>query len=113
MLNAVLLSFFYGAPAFIAVAVGRGYASPAARGIMVAGGTVAVVLVVISVLPMLGCSGDFYAGFGACVGGAAMDSTVSSAMPVIRGAAMIYILVCVPLGLLAWLIETLHNREPA
>ncbi len=113
MLNAVLLSFFFGAPAFVAVVVGRGYTNPIARGIMVLGGAVAAVLVMISVLPMLGCSGDFYAGFSACVGGAAMDSMVSSAMPVIRGTAMIYVLVCIPLGLIAWLIETLHNRKPA
>ncbi|WP_422027157.1 hypothetical protein [Roseovarius sp.] len=112
MLNAVLLSFFFGMPAIVAVATARNLTFPPARALMFWGGCVAVVLAAMVILPMLACDGSLMTGYDTCLGSAALGETVTGTLPLQVLAGKIYILAGIPLAVFAYAANLVLGRKP-
>lgn len=114
MLNDVLLSFFFGMPAIVAVAKSREMTNPLSRQMLFWGGWVAIVLVAIVTVPMVACDGHLMKPYKTClIGGDGLAQLFTSAQPAILLAAKAYILVGVPLGVLAFALEWTRPRGKA
>ncbi|MEQ8877259.1 MAG: hypothetical protein RIC49_12690 [Phycisphaerales bacterium] len=112
MLNAVLLSFFFGMPAIVAVTTARNLTFPPARALMFWGGCVAVILAVIVTLPMLACDGSLMTGYPTCLGSTALGENVSGTLPLQILAGKVYILAGIPLAVFAYTANALLARKP-
>lgn len=110
MIGKILLSFFLAMPAVVAVLTSRDKRTPVVRAGLFWGGLVACGLAAVTVLPMLACKGDMLTGFAQCKGGAGITDTLNAARPLIRGAAMAYILLGIPAAIALNLIEALGTR---
>jgi len=110
MLNDLLLSFFFGMPAIIAVITAREMKNPLPRAIMFWGGIAAVVCVAMVIVPMIACDGHLMKPYKTCYGGAGLAGLFNSIAPAILWAAKLYILVGIPLACLAAVIEMVQNR---
>ena len=72
MLNDILLSFFFGMPAIVAIFLARDMRSPLARAMLFWGGIAATVAVAMVLVPMLLCDGTITSDYTSCLGGAAL-----------------------------------------
>lgn len=113
MLNDLLLSFFFGMPAVVAIFLAYDLTGPLARLVMFWGGVVFTVLVAIVLVPMLLCDGTITGAYTGCYGGEGLGALFTSAQPVIRASAFLYIMVGPPVAVLAYLLEWLHRRRAA
>lgn len=113
MLNDILLSFFFGMPAIVAIFLAYDLKSPLARLIMFWGGIAATVAVALVLIPMLLCDGTITQDYANCVGGDGLAALFTGAQPLIRAAAFGYIMVGPPLAILAYLVEWLYRRGQA
>ncbi len=114
MLNDFLLSFFFCMPAVVAVVSARDLKNPLPRAIMFWGGLVAVVLVAMVAVPMLACDGHLMKSYSGCIGGAGVADLFNTMAPAIEGAAMIFVLGCIPLAVITLIIEfALNLRKKA
>lgn len=111
MLNDILLSFFYGMPAIVAVAKSREMANPVSRMILFWGGWVSIVLVAMVVVPMLACDGHLMKAYQSCYGGNGLARLFTGAQPAILLAAKVYILIGIPVGLFAFALEWAHRSR--
>ncbi len=111
MLNDILLAFFFGMPAIVAIFLARGLTAPAARAIMFWGGILFTGAVALVLVPMLLCDGHIMQPYTACFGGARLDALFTAAQPLIRMAAFAYIMVGPPLAILAYLLDWMHRRR--
>ena len=111
MLNDLLLSFFLGMPAIVAVVTARDLKNPLPRAIMFWGGLVAITCVALVIIPMLACDGHLMKPYKACFGGDGVAGLFNAMAPTIKGAAMLYVLVGVPMAVLAHIVEMVQNRR--
>ena len=111
MLNAILLSFFFGMPAIVAVVTARNLTFPPARALMFWGGCIAVALAAVVVIPMLACSGSLMTGYDTCLGSTALGATVSGTLPLQILAGKVYLLAGIPLALFAHAANLLLGRK--
>lgn len=110
MLGDFLLSFFLGMPAIVAVLKSREMTHPLARAMLFWGGLIAVGLIAMVILPMLACDGSLMSDYSNCIGGDGMAALFTKAQPVLIMAGKIYILLGVPLGILAFLLESARGN---
>ncbi|THD72620.1 hypothetical protein E7681_14425 [Thalassobius vesicularis] len=110
MLNDILLAFFFGMPAIVAVLHAPNMRAPLARGLLRWGGLAAVVCATLTILPMLACDGTIYDSYANCTGGASLTNLFNTAQPAILALAKIYILAGLPLAILAFVIEWLAPK---
>ncbi|MDQ2089305.1 hypothetical protein [Marimonas arenosa] len=111
MINDLLMSFFFGMPAIVAVLTARNLKNPMPRAIIFWGGLIAVVCVAMVVVPMVACDGHLMKPYKSCIGGDGIASLFNRMAPAILGAAKLYILVGIPLAVLAYVIELVQNRS--
>ncbi|MDU8926291.1 hypothetical protein RXV86_02735 [Alisedimentitalea sp. MJ-SS2] len=113
MLSDLLLSFFFGMPAIVAVVIARDLKNLLPRAMLFWGGWVAVICVALVIIPMLGCDGHLMKAHKACIGGTGMAAFFNNLNPISTLAAKLYILAGIPLAILAYLIESTQNRRAA
>jgi len=111
MLGEILHSFFFGAPAILAITAGLAMHSPLARMILLAGGTLFAVLIWAGLLGMLACDGRVLTGYSNCTGGTPIDTLFTTLQPLLANAAYAYILIGPPLMGLAYLLEWRYKRN--
>lgn len=111
MLNDILLSFFFGMPAIVAIFLARDMRSPLARAMLFWGGIAATVAVAMVLVPMLLCDGTITSDYTSCLGGEGLAALFTRTQPAIRGAAFAYIMAGPPLAILAYLVDWLHGRR--
>jgi len=112
MLNDILMSFFFGMPAVVALAHSRHMRTPAARAILFWGGCAAVLCAVMTILPMLACDGTIYDSYANCTGGAGVTSLANALLPISLLGAKVYILAGLPLAALAFVIDWVGTWRP-
>ncbi|KZY35048.1 hypothetical protein A3731_18000 [Roseovarius sp. HI0049] len=110
MLNDILLSFFFGMPAIVAVATARNLAFAPARALMFWGGCIAVLLAAMVTLPMLACAGSLMTGYDTCLGSATLGETVTRTLPLQVLAGKVYILAGIPLAIFAYTANLLARK---
>lgn len=106
MIGDALLSFFLVMPSIVAVTQSRRMTLPLARAILFWGGLVATGLALMVVVPMLACDGHLQSAYSNCVGA----DFFTRAQPLLILAAKTYVLVCIPLGVLAFTMEAWRRR---
>lgn len=111
MLNDLLLAFFFGMPAIVAIFLAFDLRSRAARAIMFWGGIAATAAVALVLIPMLLCDGHIMQAYSACYGGDVLAASFTAAQPAIRAAAFVYIMAGPPLAILAYLLDWLTSRR--
>lgn len=111
MLNDVLLSFFFGMPAIVGLATAHELRTSLGRSLMFLGGALAVILVSLVVLPMLACDGHLMKPHTSCFGGAGIVSLANTLAPITKTAAMAYILLLFPLGVLLRAADSFAGRR--
>ena len=110
MINDLLMSFFFGMPAVVAVLTAREMKNPLPRAMMFWGGIAAVFCVALVIVPMVACDGHLMKPYKSCYGGDALAGLFNAMAPAIKAAAMLYILVGIPMAVLAHVIEMVQNR---
>lgn len=110
MLNAFLLSFFFGMPAVVAVVSSSGFRSPLARAIFLWGGATFCVLAAFFLAPLFLCNGSVVSGYTSCT---ALNGVFANAQPLLMGSAYAYVLGGPALALVGYLAEVIHNRGAA
>ena len=110
MLNDLLMSFFLGMPAIVAVVTAGNLKNPIPRTTMFWGGIVAVICVALVLVPMDLCDGHLMKPYSSCVGGDGLASLFNAMAPTILLAAKLYVLVGIPLACLAAVVEMVQNR---
>lgn len=101
----LMFAFFIAMPAVVMFVTRHKMRGPLGRAVMTYGGTVAVILALIVVVPLLACKGSMMSGYTSCFGGAGLGAMVVQAQPLIILAAKIYILAGVPLALLTFALD--------
>ena len=107
-----LLAFFLGMPAVVAFVKRTSVEHALSRALLTWGGIVAMICAALVVLPLLGCDGSMMHGYTSCIGGAGLSALVAQAQPLIIIAAKVYILLGVPLAVLAFALDQLSRRAP-
>ena len=105
MLNDILLSFFFAMPPVVAVIQSRQMVSTAARALLFWGGALCTIFAAMMVVPMLACSGTIISSYSSCIGSAGLAGLFNALQPIILLGAKLYILVGVPLAIVALVIE--------
>jgi hypothetical protein len=106
MIGDILLSFFLVMPAVVAVTKSREMTQPVAGALLFWGGIAATGFALMIAVPMVACDGHLQSAYSNCIGA----GLFTKAQPLIIFGAKLYVLVCIPLGVFAFLLETWRKR---
>lgn len=111
MLGNFLMTFFIVMPAVVMFVKRDDVQHPVSRGLLRYGGAVAMICAALVVLPLLACNGSMISGYTSCVGGAGPSALVAQAQPMIILAGKLYILVGIPLAVLAFALDQTRRAQ--